>query len=113
MSLVKEVLQDMLQALEFVMSMFVKVSRSTTQRLEHLMSRFTAVLQSMPSPLEIGACIAVVDIIEGNNYCQLALAVTSLFLKVCDWHIPTTRHPRAMIPYSTAGATEHAVNQAW
>ena len=51
---------------------------------EHLMSRFTAVLQSMPSPLEIGACIAVVDVIEGNNYFQMALAVTSLFLAVCE-----------------------------
>ena len=88
MSLVKVVLQDMRQALEFVMSMFVKVLRSTTQILEHLMSRFTAVLQSMPSPLEIGACIAVVDVIEGNNYFQMALAVTSLFLAVCDWHVP-------------------------
>ena len=81
MSLVKVVL-------EFVMSMFVKVLRSTPQILEHLMSRFTAVLQSMPSPLEIGACIAVVDVIEGNKYFQIALAVTSLFLAVCDWHVP-------------------------
>ena len=88
MSLVKVVLQDMRQAQEFVMIMFVKVLRSTTQILEHLMSRFTAVLQSMPSPLEIGACIAVVDVIEGNNYFQMALAVTSLFLAVCDWHVP-------------------------
>ena len=31
MSLVEVVLQDMLQALEFVMSMFVKVLRSTPQ----------------------------------------------------------------------------------
>ena len=77
------------------------------------MSMCTAVLQSMPSPLEIGACIVVVDVIEGNNYFQMGLAVISLFLAVCDWHIPTTRHPRAMIPHSTAGATEHAVNQAW
>ena len=82
MSLVKVVLQDMRQALEFVMSMFVKVLRSTTQILEHLMSRFTAVLQSMPSPLEIGACIAVVDVMEGNNYFQMALEVTSMLLAV-------------------------------
>ena len=82
------VLKVMLLALEFVMSMFVKVLRSTTQILEHLMSRFTAVLQSMPSPLEIGACIAVVDVIECNNYFQMALAVTSMFLAVCDWHVP-------------------------
>ena len=88
MSLVKVVLQDMRQAQEFVMSMFVKVLRSTTQILEHLMSRFKALLQNMPSPLEIGACIAVVDVIEGNNYFQMALAVTSLFLAVCDWHVP-------------------------
>ena len=42
MSLVKVVLQDMLQALEFVMSMFLKVLRSTPQLLEHLMSMFIA-----------------------------------------------------------------------
>ena len=45
MSLVEVVLQDMLQALEFVMSIFVKAWRSTQQILEHLMSMFTAVLQ--------------------------------------------------------------------
>ena len=59
-----------------------------TRLLLSLVSRFTAVLQGMPSPLEIGACIAVVDVIEGNNYFQNALAVTSLFLAVCDWHVP-------------------------
>ena len=84
MSLVKEVLQDMLQPVKFLISMFLKVLRSTLQILEQFMSNCTAVLQSMPSPLEIGACIAVVDVIEGNNYFQMALAVTSLFLAVCD-----------------------------
>ena len=59
-----------------------------TRLLLSLVSRFTAVLQGMPSPLEIGACIAVVDVIEGNNYFQMSLAVTSLFLAVCDWHVP-------------------------
>lgn len=70
MSLVKVVLQDMLQALAFVMSMF------------------TAVLQSMPSPLEMCSCIAVVDVSDGKNCLQIALAVTNLFLAVCDWHVP-------------------------
>ena len=64
MSLVKVVL-------EFVMSMFVKVLRSTPQILEHLMSRFTAVLQSMPSPLEMCTCIAVVDVSDGKNCFQI------------------------------------------
>ena len=88
MSLVKVVLQDMLQAREFVMSMLLKVLRSTPRILEHLMSMFTAVLQSMHSPLEICACIAVVDVSEGKNCFQIALAVTSLFVAVCDWHVP-------------------------
>ena len=67
MSLVKVVLQDMLQALAFVMSLF------------------TAVLQSMPSPLEMCACIVVVDGCETENGFQIALAVTSLLLAACDW----------------------------
>ena len=87
MSLVKVVQKDMLQALEFVMSIFVKVWRSTQQILEHLMSMFTAVLQSMPSPLEMCACIAVVDVSEAKNCFQVALAVTCLFLALCDWHV--------------------------
>ena len=88
MSLVKVVLQDMRQALEFVTSMFVKVLRSTPQVLELVMSMFTAVLQSMLSPLEMCACIAVVDVSEAKNCFQIALAVTSLFLAVCNWHVP-------------------------
>ena len=52
------------------------------------MSLVKGVLQSMPSPLEIGVCIAVVNVTEGNNYFQIALAVTSLFLAVCDWRVP-------------------------
>ena len=78
----------MLSVVEFVMSKFVKVLRSTPQVLELVMFMFTAVLQSMPSPLEMGACIAVVDVSEAKNYFQVALAVTSLFLAVCDWHVP-------------------------
>ena len=58
------------------------------QDIEHLMSMFAAVLQSMPSSLEICAIIAVVDISEGKNCFQIALAVTSLCLAVCDWHVP-------------------------
>ena len=84
MSLVKVVLQDMLQALEFVMSMFVKVLRSTLQVRELVMSMLTAVLQSMPSPLEMCACIAVVDVSEAKNCFQIALAVTSLVPAMCD-----------------------------
>ena len=57
----------MLQALDFVMSVFVKVWRSTQQILEHLMSMFTAVLQSMLSPLEMCSCIAVVDVNSGKH----------------------------------------------
>ena len=88
MSLVKVVLQDMLLAIEFVMSMFVKGLQGTPQVLELVMSMFTAVLQSMLSPLEMCACIAVVDVSDGKNCFQIALAVTSLCLAVCDWHVP-------------------------
>ena len=90
MALVKVVLQDMLQALELVMFMFMfsKVLRSTVQALELVMFMFMAVLQSMPSPLEMCACIVVLDCSDAKNYMQIVLAVTSLFLAVCDWHVP-------------------------
>ena len=65
-------------ALAFVMDMFVKASRGM----------LTAVLQSMPSPLEMCACIAVVDGSAAKHCFQIALAVTSLCLAVCDWHVP-------------------------
>ena len=89
MALVKVVLQDMLQALELVMFMFMfsKVLRSTVQVLELVMFMFMAVLQSMPSPLEMCACIVVVDCSDAKNYMQIVLAVTSLFLAVCGWHV--------------------------
>ena len=48
MSLVKEVLQDMLQPVKFLISMFLKVLRSTLQMLELVMSMLTAVFQSIP-----------------------------------------------------------------
>ena len=59
--------------------MLQKVLRSMQQVLELAMSMFTAVLQSMPSPLEVCACIAVVD--GQKDYFQLALAVTTLSLQ--------------------------------
>ena len=74
MLLAKVILQDVLHALDFVMCMFEKVLRST--------------LQSMLTPLEICAVIAVVDVSEGTNWYQIVLAVTSLVLAVCDWHVP-------------------------
>ena len=75
-------------ALEVVMYMFVKVLRSMVQVLELVRSMFTGVLQSMPSPLEMCACTAVVDGSETRNAFQSALAVTSLFLSLCGWHVP-------------------------
>ena len=49
MSLVKVVLQDMRQALEFVMSMFVKVLRSTLQILEQFMKVLRSTLHIHPA----------------------------------------------------------------
>ena len=46
------------------------------------------VLQSTFSPLEMGACIAMVDASEAKKWSQIAFAVTSLFLSACDWHVP-------------------------
>ena len=68
--------------------MLQKVLRSMKQVLELAMSMFTAVLQSMPSPLEMCACIAVVDGNKTENGFQIPLAVTCLFLALCDWHVP-------------------------
>ena len=86
MSLVKVVLQDMLQALDFVMYMFTAVFQSVPSHLE--MSMIMAMLQATPSPLEICACIAVVDGSEAINIQQIVNAVTILFLALCDWHVP-------------------------
>ena len=93
----KMLLQDVLLALEFVTGLFVlelvmsmftavlqKMLRSTLRVLELAVPMFTTVLQSMPSPLEMRACIAVVDGSEAKSCFQVALAVTSLCLAVCD-----------------------------
>ena len=67
--------------------------------LRLVMFMFTALLQSMLSPLEIGACIAVVDVsvvmpeitrevVRLTRSLQCAIALASLFLAVCDWHVP-------------------------
>ena len=87
MSLVKVVLQSMPSVLTFAMSMFVKVLQSTLQVLQLLMSMCTAVLESMLSPLEMCACIVVVDVSDSGSV-QRCLAVTSLLLAVCGWHVP-------------------------
>ena len=88
MSLVKVMLQHILLVFEFLISMFAKVLWSTLQVLELVMSICTAVFESMVSPLEIGACIAVVDVNEANNCFQISAAVFTLLLAVCDWHVP-------------------------
>ena len=67
--------------LEMVMSMFMAALGKTYQALDIVARFFTAVLQSMPSPLEMVACIAVVDVSEAKTYFQVALAVTSLAAK--------------------------------
>ena len=69
-------------------SMFLKVLRSTPRVLKLVTFMCTAVLQSMCSPLEICACIAVGNVSDAKNGFQVALAVTSLFLAVCHWHVP-------------------------
>ncbi len=49
------------------------------------------VLQSTVSPLEIGACIVIVDSIEHEGQSvQRVLAIVILFLAGSDWHIPFT-----------------------
>ena len=70
MSLAKVVIQDILRALDFAMSIC------------------TSVFESMVSPLEMCACIVVVDANEAKHCFQIALAVTCLLLAVCDWHVP-------------------------
>ena len=70
------------------MSTFAKVMRCTPQVFELRMSIITAVLQNMPSPLELGACITLVDMSDAQNAIQIILAVTSLFLAARDWHVP-------------------------
>ena len=52
------------------------------------MSLVKVVLQRMPSPLEVCVCIAVVDVSAARNCFRSLLAVTCLFLVVCDWHVP-------------------------
>ena len=47
------------------------------------------VLRSTVSPLEIGACMVILD--TGEHECQnvqTVLAILILVLAVCDWHIP-------------------------
>ena len=77
MSLAKVVMQDILLALDFAI-----------QVIEFVMSICTAVFESMVSPLEMCACIVVVDINETKNCFQICLSVISLLLAVCDWHVP-------------------------
>ena len=62
--------------------------RCVAQLLKHGQGMLTAVLQSMLSPLEMGACIAVVDGSDAKNGIRIHLAVTSLFFALCDWHVP-------------------------
>ena len=88
MSLVRMLLQDMLLACEVVRSMLLRVLQCTVLEFELVRSMFMVVLQSMPSPLEMCSCIAVVDGCETKNNFQIALAITSLLLAACDWHVP-------------------------
>ena len=62
--------------------------RCLTTLWNHFHYLLKLVLHSTFSPLELGACIAVVDVSEAKNCFQIALAVTTLFLAVCDWHVP-------------------------
>ena len=77
--------------LELVMSMFMAALGKTYQALDVVARFFTAVLQSMVSPLEIGACIVVAGANRTECRCdQLVLAVIVLLLASCDWHVPLT-----------------------
>jgi len=88
-----ELLKPVIMAVLFAM----KVLRS----MLYLMIRATSwlVLQSTVSPLEMGACISVVDVnfhlwpLQKADCFQIALAASSLFIAVCDWHVPR------VIPY--------------
>ena len=62
--------------------------RCAAQLLKHGQGMLTAVLQSMLSPLEMGACIAVVDGSDAKHGIRILLAVISLFFALCDWHVP-------------------------
>ena len=72
MSLVRMLLQDMLLACEVVRSMLLMVLQCTVLEFELVRSMFMVVLQSMPSPLEMCSCIAVVDGCETKNNFQIA-----------------------------------------
>ena len=80
MSLLKEVLQYM------SMAMLQKMLRI----LELVIVGFATALQRTTSPLEIGACICVLDKIELK--CQgirIATATFMLLLAGCEWHVPS------------------------
>ena len=78
----------MLLACEVVRSMLVRVLQCTVLVFAFVRCMFMVVLQSMPSPLDMCAWIVVVDGCETENGFQIALAVTSLLLAACDWHVP-------------------------
>ena len=61
MALVKVLLEDVLLACGVIRSMLVRVLHCTILVLELVDFMCMLVLQRMPSPLELGACIAVVD----------------------------------------------------
>ena len=89
-SLFMEVLQSMSSMLEFLMYMSMAMLQRMLRMLELVIFRFVALLQSTPSPLEIGACICVVDAIESK--CQgvhIVTAILILFLAGCEWHVPS------------------------
>ena len=57
--------------------------------LELIIFGLVAGLQSTTSPLEIGACMCVVDSIEIE--CQgihIVTAIFNLLLAGCEWHVP-------------------------
>ena len=84
LAMLMAVVQSMKMLLTLVKAMFI-VSVQMMQLLLDI------VLQSMPSPLEIGACIVLAG--GGDPEChggQLVLAAFVLMLAVCDWHVPLT-----------------------
>ncbi len=75
--------------LQLLPAMHAPMLQATHLLLEMAVDFFIAVLQSMPSPLEIGACFVVAGAIESESEAvQIVLAAFVLLLALCEWHVP-------------------------
>ena len=81
-------LMAVVQSMKMLLTLVKAMSIVLVQMMQLLLD---IVLQSMPSPLEIGACIVLAG--GGDPEChggQLVLAAFVLMLALCDWHVPLT-----------------------